>query len=59
MARALNRLAMQRGGPRDAQAIGQALQAAEQLAAALLDNMPENVANWRLKLLASLSKAAS
>ena len=41
MARALNRLAMQRGGPRDAQAIGQALQAAEQLAAALLDNMPE------------------
>ena len=41
MARALNRLAMQRGGPRDAQAIGQALQAAAQLAAALLDNMPE------------------
>ena len=41
LARALNRLSMQRGGPRDAQAIGHALQAAEQLAAALLDNMPE------------------
>ncbi len=42
MARALNRLAMQRGGPRDAQAIALAMQAATQLAAALLDKMPEN-----------------
>jgi DNA mismatch repair protein MutS len=41
MARALNRLAMQRGGPRDAQAIAQALQAATQLAAALLDKRPD------------------
>lgn len=41
MARALNRLAMQRGGPRDAQAIGQALQAAAQLAAMLLEKTPE------------------
>jgi DNA mismatch repair protein MutS len=41
MARALNRLAMQRGGPRDAQAIAQTLQAASQLAALLLDKMAD------------------
>ena len=42
LARALNRLAMLRGGPRDAQAIALAMQAATQLAAALLNKMPEN-----------------
>ena len=42
MVRALNRLAMQRGGPRDVQAIGLALQAASQTGATLLAATPEN-----------------
>ena len=40
MARALHRLAARRGGPRDMQAIAQALQAGAHMAAALLDKMP-------------------
>ena len=52
MVRALSRLAMQRGGPRDVQAIGRGLEAARRLHGLLLgfDDIPAELAHYMVQL---------